>query len=95
MLADEFPEFGNVSPATLNGTTVRLHLEVDDVDAVCERAVAAGAVVLIPVADQFYGHRAGRLRDPFGHEWIVSTLIETVSAEEMQRRCDAMFAEQQ
>lgn len=91
MLAEEFPAWDNLSPPTLGGTPVRLHLYVEDVDAVAERAVAAGAVVLIPVADQFYGDRSGRVQDPFGHVWILATHVEDVADAEMQRRADAMF----
>jgi PhnB protein len=65
-------------------------LYVEDVDDVASRAVAAGAKVLIPVADQFYGDRSGRLADPFGHLWIVATHIEDVSPGEMQKRMDAL-----
>jgi PhnB protein len=57
-----------------------------DVDAAWQRAVAAGAEVIYPLADQFYGERGGRLRDPFGHQWMLSQVIEDVSPEEMQRR---------
>jgi PhnB protein len=89
MLADEFPEQGYVSPKTLGGSTVRLHMYVEDVDAFFEKAVAAGAKVLIPVADQFYGDRSGRLEDPFGHIWLVSTHTEDVAPEEMQKRMEA------
>ena len=86
MLADEAPDVGHNSPKTLGGTTVKLHMYVEDVDAFFERAVAGGAKVIIPVADQFYGDRSGRLEDPFGHLWIVSTHTEDVSPEEMERR---------
>jgi PhnB protein len=72
-LKDEEPAYGDVSPTTLGGTTVRLALQVPDVDALTSRAVAAGATVLIPVADREYGFRDGRLADPFGHIWIVQT----------------------
>jgi PhnB protein len=89
MIADEFPEHGHISPKTLGGSTVKLHMYVEDVDAFFEKAVAAGAKVLIPVADQFYGDRSGRLEDPFGHIWLVSTHTEDVSPEEMQRRMEA------
>jgi len=89
MLADEFPEYGNLSPRTLGGSAVRLHLYVEDVDAFFDKAVAAGAKVLIPLANQFYGDRSGRLEDPFGHVWLVSTHIEDVAPEEMQRRMAA------
>jgi PhnB protein len=89
MLADEFPDYGNLSPKTLGGSAVRLHMYVEDVDAFFEKAVAAGAKVLIPIADQFYGDRSGRLEDPFGHVWLVSTHTEDVSPEEMQKRMAA------
>ena len=91
MLADEFPEYGNLSPRTLGGSAVRLHMYVEDVDAFFEKALAAGAKVLIPIANQFYGDRSGRLEDPFGHVWLVSTHIEDVSPEEMQRRAAAQM----
>ena len=86
MLADEYPDYGNLSPKTLGGSSVRLHMYVEDVDAFFEKAVAAGAKVLIPVADQFYGDRSGRLEDPFGHVWLVSTHVEDVTPEECDRR---------
>jgi PhnB protein len=62
-----------------------------DVDAAWERAVAAGAEVIYPLADQFYGERGGRLRDPFGHQWMLSQRIEELTAEEMGRRAQAYF----
>ncbi len=92
MLADEFPEWGNLSPLSLGGTPVRLAVEVHDVDRFVEQAVAAGAQIEVPVDNQFYGYCSGRISDPFGHQWIVSTKVEDISAEEMQRRADAMFA---
>lgn len=70
-VVDENPAAFNVSPETLNGTTVRLNLVVDDPDAVAARAVAAGATVVFPIADQPYGMRQGRLADPFGHHWLI------------------------
>jgi PhnB protein len=91
MLAEESQEWGNRSPQTLGGTPVIIALYVPDVDAVVQQAVAAGAKLLIPVADQFYGYRSGRLADPFGHVWIVSTQKENLSPEEMQQRFDAMM----
>lgn len=94
MLAEESPEWGNHSPQSLGGTTVTIHLYVEDVDAVAARAVAAGAKVLIPVADQFYGDRSGRLADPFGHVWVIATHKEDVSPQEMQKRFEA-FSKQQ
>ncbi len=64
---------------------------VDDPDATMVKAEKAGGKVLIPVADQFYGYRSGRLEDPFGHIWIVSEVIEELSPEEMQRRMEEMM----
>lgn len=90
MLADEYPDFGVRSPLSIGGSPVRIVLQVADADAVASRAVAAGATLLRPVQDQFYGERSGNLRDPFGHEWMVSTPKERVSPEEMQRRWNAM-----
>lgn len=91
MLSDEFPEFGNRSPKALGGSPVTIHLYVEDVDALAARAVAAGARVLIPVADQFYGDRSGRIQDPFGHVWIISTHIEDVPPKEVGRRAKAFM----
>jgi PhnB protein len=94
MLSDEFPEIGFRSPASLGGSPVLIHLDVEDVDAVARRAVAVGAEIVRPVADQFYGDRSGHLRDPFGYTWVVSTHKETLSPEEMQRRSEE-FANRQ
>lgn len=91
MLADEFPEMGFLSPQSLGGTPVTIHLYVEDVDSVARRAVDAGAKVLRPVEDQFYGDRAGQLEDPFGHVWWVSTHKEEVPLEEIQRRAAALY----
>ena len=86
MLSDEHPEIGVVSPQTLGNTSVALHLEVDDVDAVYAQAVAAGATPERAPADQFYGNRNASIRDPFGHRWTLSHPVEEVSVEEMARR---------
>ena len=75
-LADESPEFGNFSPLSLGGSTVIITLNVEDADTVWNQAVSAGAKIVFPIADQFYGLRQGRLEDPFGHLWIVSSPIE-------------------
>ena len=80
------------SARTLGGSVVRLALMCHDVQTTFERAVAAGAEVQRPVSDQFYGHRTGTLRDPFGHEWMLAQEIEKVSPEEMQRRWNEMVA---
>lgn len=89
MMADEFPDMGHLGPSTRGGTTVSLMLYVRDVDAAFDRAVKAGATVVRPVKDQFYGDRSGTLNDPFGHQWTISTHVEDVSPEEMQRRLQA------
>jgi PhnB protein len=86
MMADEYPEMGVVSPHSLGGTAVNLHVYVDDVDALARRAEQAGATVRRPVADQFYGDRSVTLVDPFGHVWNFATHIEDVDPEEMKRR---------
>ena len=86
MLADEYPEVGHRSPQTLGGSPVSIHLYVEDVDALAKRAVAAGATLLRPVEDQFYGDRSGQLEDPFGHRWIIATHTEDVTPAEIERR---------
>ena len=86
MLADEAPDIGFLSPKTLGGTPVIVSVYVEDVDAVVERAVQAGATLLRPVEDQFYGDRSGQFEDPFGHRWSVASRVEELSAEEMERR---------
>jgi PhnB protein len=89
MLADEFPEMGVYSPLSLGGSPVSVYLYVDDVDATFDQAVAAGAKVKRPVADQFYGDRVGGLEDPFGHVWWISTHTEDLSAGEIRKRAAA------
>jgi PhnB protein len=71
IVVDEVPEAFNLSPHTLGGTSVRIHLIVDDPDAVAARAVAEGASEVFPIADQPYGLRQGRFADPFGHHWLI------------------------
>jgi PhnB protein len=90
-LADEHPEMGVLSAESLGGSPVTIHLYVKDVDQVAERAVAAGGKMLRPVEDQFYGDRAGKLQDPFGHIWWIATHKEDVSPEEMKRRAAKLF----
>lgn len=90
MLADEFPEMGVRGPKTIGGTPVTICLYVEDVDTRFNQAVAAGAKVVRPLVDQFYGDRSGTLEDPFGHVWTLATHKEDVSPEEMQRRAAAM-----
>jgi PhnB protein len=90
-LADEFPSFGALAPPTVGGSPVGLHLYVANVDAVMERARAAGALILRPAADQFYGDRAGMIADPFGHQWYLATRQKMVTPREMQKLYAAMF----
>ena len=92
LLADEMDGSTQRSPATLAGTSVGVRLYVDDVDACFARALAAGAVRLRSVADQFYGDRNGALRDPFGHVWIVSTHVEDLTPEQITARMRALHA---
>jgi PhnB protein len=89
MLADEHPEIGALSPKTIGGSPVSLHLYVEDVDAVVARAVAAGATLIRPVADQFYGDRTGGVEDPFGYRWFIATRKEDLTPEEIGRRAGA------
>jgi uncharacterized glyoxalase superfamily protein PhnB len=91
MLADEFPEHNIRGPRSLGGTTFSIHLHVADVDTAFEQAVSAGAVVIRPLQNQFYGERSGKVRDPFGHEWLLGGHLEAVTPEEMQRRYTALF----
>jgi len=86
MLADEYPEMGIRGPKAVGGTPVTISVYVEDVDAVFDRAQAAGATVLRPVKDEFYGDRTGQFEDPFGHRWSVATHVEDVSPEDMTKR---------
>ena len=88
MLADGMG--GYPDPLTLGGSSVSFMLYVPDVDAAFARAIAAGATVKRPVADQFYGDRTGTLADPFGHVWSLATHVEDVSPQEMDRRFKEM-----
>lgn len=91
-LSGEYPGF-NHTPQTLGGTSVRLALMVDDVDAWVERASSAGATVVRPPNEQFYGHRSASIQDPFGHVWMIQKEFEKITPEEMQRRWDTMVKE--
>ena len=86
LLADEWPEGGRFSAETLGNSPVAMTLSVPDVDAFVGHAVAAGAIIVRPISDQFYGRREGTLQDPFGYLWTVSTVVEEMSVEEMHRR---------
>ena len=95
MLADEFPEFGAVAPESGGSTSMGLHIYVKDVDDAFDRAVKAGANVEMPVSDQFWGDRYGKLRDPFGHKWSIATHVKDMSADEMKRSMDDAMANMQ
>jgi PhnB protein len=92
-LADEFPGMGSPSPKTLGGSTVVLNLYMDNIDTMFNQAVAAGATVTMPLANQFWGDRYGQLKDPFGHTWALGQHVEDVSPEEMERRAREVFAQ--
>ncbi|MCE7915784.1 MAG: VOC family protein [Nitrosomonas sp. PRO4] len=85
MLVDENPQWDCLSPITLKGSPVMIHLQVEDVDAVFNRAVKAGATVMMPVDDMFWGDRYGSVKDPFGHQWSIATHIRDVSPEEIRQ----------
>jgi len=85
MLVDESPEWGMLGPKALKGTSVVIHLYVDDVDAFSTRAAAAGAKITMPAADMFWGDRYGQLEDPFGHRWSVATHVRDMTPDEMQQ----------
>jgi PhnB protein len=89
MLADEIPEQDVLSPKKIGGSPVMLHVYVEDVDAAVKRAVAAGAKLIRPVADQFYGDRTGGIEDPFGYRWYIATHKEDLSIDEIRERAAA------
>jgi PhnB protein len=90
MLADEFPDMDALGPRAIGGSPVSLHVYVEDVDTVFDRALGAGAKALRPVEGRFYGDRSGQFEDPFGHRWDVATHVEDVSPEEMAKRMASM-----
>jgi len=92
MLAEENKEWNSISPTTLGGTSCTLGLYVPDADKVFKQAIDAGAKEIMPVADTFYGDRAGAVLDPFGHKWSISTHKEDIDFKELQKRADVMFA---
>ena len=92
MLADEHHDMGALSPKTLGGSPVSLMIYVQDVDSVARQAVAAGAKETRPVENKFYGDRSGSFADPFGYEWHISTHVEDVPPDEMQKRAAAAAA---
>jgi PhnB protein len=92
MLSDEFPDFGSLSPQAIGGSSSGLHIYTDNVDAAFDRAVKAGAQVEMPVMDQFWGDRYGKLKDPFGHKWSIGTHVKDMSMDEMKKGMDEAFA---
>ncbi|CAN5343086.1 VOC family protein [soil metagenome] len=90
MIVDEFPDWSCLSPQSLNGSPVTLHLYVEDVDGVMKRAVDAGAEITMPLEEMFWGDRYGKLLDPYGHCWSVATHTRDVSSAEMERAAKEM-----
>jgi len=95
MLSDEYPEFGALSPQSVGGSPMGLHIYIENVDAAFDRAVKAGAQVEMPVADQFWGDRYGKLKDPFGHKWSIATHVKDMSADEMKHSMDDAMSKMQ
>jgi len=91
-LADESPQGAGRSPRTLKGSSVVIHLYVEDVDAAFQRAVSAGAKRVAPPMDMFWGDRFAQVRDPFGHLWSIATHKEDLSPEQMGQRMEAFMA---
>jgi len=95
MLADEYPDMGYKGPQAYGGTPVSLMIYVENVDARFNQAVAAGAKVVKPLQDQFYGDRSGTVTDPFGHVWTIATHKEDVPLQEINQRFEALMKQQQ
>jgi PhnB protein len=95
MMADEFPQGGAKSetPDALGGSPIMLALQLEDVQPFWDKAVAAGATVTMPLADQFWGERYGQMTDPFGHKWSMSQTLKVLSDEEMRRAAETMLEE--
>jgi PhnB protein len=93
LLVDEFPEMDCRGPQSAGASPVTIHMFVDDVDVVFDKALAAGAEVRMPVMDQFWGDRYGVLTDPFGHLWSIATHKEDLAPEEIRERAQAAFSE--
>ena len=91
MMGEENPDWGTQSPLSLGGSPVTLSIFVEDVDASFKKAIEAGATMVMPVKDEFYGDRIGQVADPYGYKWGIATHIEDVSQEEMQTRMNKLF----
>ena len=92
MLVDDAPNSGMLGPKALKGSAVYIHLYVEDVDAIAAQAVAAGAKLIVPVSDMFWGDRYGQLEDPFGHHWSVATHVRDVSPDDIRKAMNDMSA---
>ena len=88
LMSDEYPDYGAISPQTLGGSHMKLHLSVADVDSFVQKAVSLGANLVRPIEDQSYGDRSGQIADPFGYTWIISTHKQDVPVKEMQKQFD-------
>lgn len=91
MVSDEYPEDGIMSPTSLDGTSFAIYTQVDDVEQVFEAALSRGATSLMEPRDQFYGERAAKIRDPWGHEWLLGQQLEALSAVELQERFETLM----
>ncbi len=92
MLNDEYPEMGSLGPKARQGSSVMIHLYVEDADAWFARAVKAGATIKLPLQDMFWGDRYGQLEDPFGHNWSIATHVRDLTPEEIQEAARAACA---
>ena len=84
MLVDQYPDWGCLGPAALKGSSVTIHLQVEDADALYKQAVDAGAKVIMPIEDAFWGDRYGKVEDPFGHHWSIATHVRDLTPEQIQ-----------
>ena len=91
MLADEYREMDFLGPLSRGGSAVHLHIYMPNADKVVERAVEAGAKVVQPLEDKFYGDRTGSVQDPFGHVWHIATHVEDVPPRELEKRAEKMM----
>ncbi|MBL0370602.1 VOC family protein [Rhizobium sp. KVB221] len=92
-ISDEYPDFGALSPDSLGGTTVKFHLDVDNVDLFIAHAVDCGALLLRQPKVEFHGYRTGMIVDPYGYSWFVATKVSDVGPDEMQRKWTSMASE--
>jgi PhnB protein len=95
MLGDEMPDQGGRGPKTIGGTPVSFFLYRENVDAEWKKAINAGAREIVPLADQFWGDRAGCIEDPFGHQWWLAQHMQDLTEEELRKNAEAFFAQTQ